>query len=167
MLGAMNNNIVMLGVGDFGVSRTPGGMVRTLALGSCVAILIHDRATGCIGMDHVALPDSNIAPERAKQRPGHFADTGVPALLRAMQCAAGSVSKKVSVKLVGGANVADPNNTFNIGKRNALAVRKALWRYGLGPIAEDLGGNYSRSVSLLVDDGRVLVTSPGRPAWEV
>ncbi len=36
------------------------------------------------------------------------------------------------------ANVADPNNTFNIGKRNVLAAKKILWQFGLGTVAEDV-----------------------------
>jgi len=160
-------SIVMLGVGDFGASTTSGGMVRTLALGSCVAVMIFDKNSGCVGMDHVALPDSSIALERAKTRPGHFADTGIPSLLKKMQALTGGVSKHVVVKLAGGANVADPGNTFNIGKRNCLAVRKALWRYGLGPVAEDIGGNFSRSVSIYVGTGRIVLSSPGRPDWEL
>jgi len=61
----------------------------------------------------------------------------------------------------------DPNNTFNIGKRNVLALKKHLWAYGLGPLAEDVGGNHSRTVSVFVDTGKVVVNCPGRGQWEV
>jgi len=71
------------------------------------------------------------------------------------------------VKLCGGANVMDPNDTFNIGKRNALAVKKLLWRYGMGAVSEDLGGNFSRTVSVFVDTGDVVLSSPGRPDWKI
>ena len=71
------------------------------------------------------------------------------------------------VKLVGGANVADPNNTFNIGKRNVLAIKKILWQCRMGAVAEDVGKNYGRSVAVAVDTGRVVVTSPGRGDWQI
>lgn len=160
---------IMLGVGEYGSTVVTGGILRTLALGSCVAVIFLDRRTHCVGMAHVALPDSKISPERAKERPGHFADTAIPALLADMQRAAGTVSKGAGliVKLAGGANVADPNNTFNIGKRNALSIRKILWKYGLGPVAEDVGGNFSRSVAVFQESGKVVLTSPGRPDWEI
>ena len=160
---------LILGVGDYGVVSEPGGVVKTLALGSCIAICMLDRKTRCIGMAHVALPDSKISPERAKDNPGHFADTAVPALLAEMKKKAGSVSKGAGliVKLAGGANVADTNNTFNIGKRNALAIRKVLWQYGLGAVAEDVGGNFSRSVAIHKDTGKVILSSPGRVDWEI
>ena len=160
---------VILGVGEYGVVTEPNSIIKTLALGSCIAVCMLDRKTRCVGMAHVALPDSKISSERAKANPGHFADTAVPALLNEMKKKAGSVSKGAGliVKLAGGANIADPNNTFNIGKRNALAIRKVLWKYGLGPVSEDVGSNYSRSVAIIKDTGKVILSSPGRADWEI
>jgi chemotaxis protein CheD len=160
---------MMLGVGEYGATAEPGGLIKTMALGSCIALMILDRNTRCVGMDHIALPESTVSPDRAKQRPGYFADTGVPALMEAMRKAAGSLSRPsgLIVKLAGGANVADPNNTFNIGKRNVLATKKILWQYGLGPVAEDVGGFHSRTVTLHRDSGRIVISCPGRPDWEI
>lgn len=158
----------MLGIGDFGATVTPGGVIRTMALGSCVAVLMLERKTHCVGMVHVALPDSSVSPDRAKQLPGYFADTGIPALMQAMQKKAGAFSRKdLIVKLTGGANVADPNNTFNIGKRNVLTIKKILWGLGLGAVAEDVGGFHSRTVTLVRDTGKIILSSPGRPDWEI
>jgi chemotaxis protein CheD len=64
-------------------------------------------------------------------------------------------------------NVADPNGTFNIGKRNALAAKKVLWQFGLGAVAEDVGGSHSRTVTLYHDTGRIVLSCPGRPDWEL
>lgn len=159
----------MVGVGEMGVTREEGTALKTMALGSCVALLIQDKVSGCIGMAHVALPDSAISPDRAIQRPGHFADTAVPALLKAIERKAMATLQRRSlqIKLAGGANVADPNNTFNIGKRNILAVRKALWGHRLGPMAEDIGKNVSRTVIFHVDDGRVIINNPNIGNWEL
>ena len=158
----------MLGIGDIGVSVTPGGVIRTMALGSCVAVLMLDRKTQCIGMGHIALPDSSVSPDRAKQLPGYFVDTGIPALIQLIEQTVGSISSKdLIVKLTGGANIADPNNTFNIGKRNVLAIKKILWGLGLGAVAEDVGGFHSRTVTLIRDNGKVILSSPGRPDWEL
>ncbi len=160
--------IIMVGIGDMSVCREKGSFIKTLALGSCVAIVMHDPATCCSGMAHVALPESAVAVERARQKPGHFADTAVPALVQAMLAAgANPMPKKWVIKMAGGANVMDPNNTFCIGKRNALALRKALWLLGLGPRAEDVGGNFSRTVALEVETGRLRISSPGRNDWEL
>ena len=61
----------------------------------------------------------------------------------------------------------DPNGTFNIGKRNVLAIRKILWKLRLGARKEDVGDNFSRTVSVDVDTGKVLISSPKRGEWEL
>ncbi len=37
----------------------------------------------------------------------------------------------------------------------------------LGAIAEDLGGNFSRSVAVETSTGRIVLSSPGRGEWEI
>lgn len=161
-------SIVVLGVGDYGASNTPGDIIKTYALGSCVAVIMLDPKTRTVGMVHVALPESKINPDKVKERPGYFADTGIPALLREMQkCGCNPKNKSIIVKLAGGAKIMDPNDTFNIGKRNALASKKGLWAHGMGPTAEDIGGAYSRTVSVSVDTGEIILSSPARGEWKL
>ena len=161
--------MIILGVGDLGATCKAGEAIKTIGLGSCVAVIIMDRISRCIGMVHVALPESATNLDHAKRKPGHFADTGIPALLQAMKEAGSSASGTGKiVKLVGGANVMDPHNTFNIGKRNILAIKKILWKYGMGAIAEDLGGNIGRTVVVDVDEGRVKISSShNQKEWEI
>lgn len=159
---------IILGVGDLGATSRAGEAIKTIGLGSCVAVIILDPVSHCVAMDHVALPDSSASPERAKQKPGHFADTGIPVLLEEMKKAGASSNHRgLIVKLVGGANVMDPNSTFNIGKRNVLAIKKVLWQFGMGAVAEAVGGHMSRTVVVDVDSGRVRISSPGREDWEI
>jgi len=159
---------VMLGVGDLGATNAPGTQVKTMALGSCVSVVMMDPKTRTVGMAHIALPESKVGPERARELPGYFADTGIPALIETMtRMGCQGNGKGWIVKLVGGANVADPTNTFNIGKRNALAIKKTLWKFRMGAVAEDLGKSISRTVSVDVDRGRVVISSPGRGEWEI
>jgi chemotaxis protein CheD len=161
---------MVLGVGDLGASAQPGAIVKTYALGSCIAVIILDKKTRCVGMVHVALPDSTTSPEKAKTLPGYFADTGIPALFDAMRKAANgmlSTPADLIVKICGGANVADKNNVFDIGKRNALAIKKVLWKYGLAPRAEDTGGDYPRTVSVHQANGLVELSSPNKPNWKL
>jgi chemotaxis protein CheD len=159
---------IILGVGDFGVSKTPGDVIKTLALGSCVAVVMLEPSTRSVGMVHVALPESSIDRAKALVKPGYFADTGFYALLEAMKLiSCVQNEKKFLVKMTGGAQVLDPHNTFNIGKRNELALKKVLWHHGMGVQAEDVGGHISRSIAVDVDTGRVIITSAGRGSWEM
>lgn len=159
---------VILGVGDYGASKTLGDEVKTFALGSCVSVILLDPKTRTVGMAHVALPDSSINKAKATEKPGYFADTAIPALLQEMsKFGCNRKGQGMVVKLCGGANVMDTNDTFQIGKRNALAIKKTLWSFGMGAVAEDLGKNFSRTVSISVETGQVTLSSPGRPNWQL
>ena len=161
-------NDTVLGVGEFAVSGTPGAELKTFALGSCVALLLYDLKAKMAALAHIALPHSSINPERAQILPAYFSDTGIPAVLNAAYSA--SRRKGTSgliVKLVGGANIIQSHSAFNIGSRNLDAIRTALSSRGLTPMAEDVGGAISRTVSIAVDTGKVLIQSPGRGSWEL
>jgi chemotaxis protein CheD len=159
--------IIYVGVGEYAVSKNPEDVIKTLALGSCVGVIALAPEMKIAGLLHVALPDSSINKKRGAEHPGTFADTGIPSLLKEMMKMGYNGNNNLLVKLVGGASIMDPNNTFNIGKRNLLAVRKTLWKYRLGALSEDVEGTISRTVSVMLDSGRVLISSPGRGEWEV
>ncbi|MCB2189276.1 MAG: chemotaxis protein CheD [Deltaproteobacteria bacterium] len=161
-------SLCLVGVGEWDTSLQPGAVIKTMALGSCVAVALVAPASGVVGLLHVALPDSSIAPAKAAQRPGYFADTGIPGILRAMARRGADIyHRSLVVKLAGGAKVMDPHGTFNIGQRNIQAIRQVLGQHGLSPVAEDLGGVVSRNVEVHVDGGRVFVASAGRGRREM
>ena len=160
--------LIVLGVGDFDASNKPEDTIKTYALGSCVGVVMVDPKARIVGMIHVALPDSKINPAKAKQHPGYFADTGIPFLIRDMQkLGCNSKGGGMIVKIAGGANILDPNNTFSIGKRNVLAIKKILWRLGMGVVAEDVGDSFSRTVSVELKTGKIEINCPGRGTWKL
>ncbi len=53
-------------------------------------------------------------------------------------------------------------STFDIGKRNHLAIRKSLWKHGLFIAAEDCGGNAARTLYLRCSDGAVRLRISGK-----
>jgi chemotaxis protein CheD len=143
--------------------------MHAMALGANVALIVCDTTKGAIVMAHIALPESDLCPERAKVKPVHFADTAVPYVLAELKKVTGVdvTAANAVIKLAGGANVADAHGTFNVGKRNVIAVKKALWKYGLGPRAEDVGGEQSKSVTVCFDGAKVSVTSIGKAPKEI
>jgi chemotaxis protein CheD len=155
--------MMVLGIGDYGATNDPAEVIKTIGLGSCVAVICSDPAAGIAGMIHIALPDSSLSPDRKVEKPGYFADTGIPMLFASLQKTGWRQGAgKMTIRIAGGASIMDPNGTFNIGKRNVLAIKKILWGMGMGPMAEDIGGSLSRTVSILAKTGEVLVTSPTR-----
>jgi chemotaxis protein CheD len=151
---------VVVGMADCKTSQDPDGVLITYALGSCVAVAIHDRVAKVGGMLHFMLPESSLDPAKARQRPYMFADTGIPMLFREAY-RLGAEKRRLVVRLAGGAQVMDDGGVFNIGKRNYLAARKILWKAGVLVEAEDVGGNDSRTVRLEMSTGTFWMRGPG------
>lgn len=157
---------LVIGVGDGGVSRDPDAVFVTYALGSCVALMLHDPVSRVAAMVHYMLPESPASVSPNNFRPYQFADTAIPSLLRAAR-AQGADQRRLLIFAAGGAEVLDNSSIFNIGKRNCLALRKALWKFGLIAHVEDTGGNLIRTVRFEVGSGRVWLQSPGGQRWEM
>jgi chemotaxis protein CheD len=157
---------LVIGVGDGGVSRDPDTVLVTYALGSCVAVMLHDPVAHVAGMVHYMLPESTESNPERSERPCKFADTAIPFLVRAA-LANGADKHHFTVSAAGGAQIMSDNSIFNIGKRNCLALRKALWKFGLVAHAEDTGGTLIRTVRLEVGSGRIWLQSPGGKQWEM
>jgi chemotaxis protein CheD len=157
---------LVIGVGDGGVSRDPDAVLVTYALGSCVALMLHDPMAHVAAMAHYMLPETTDSKSQPDVRPYRFADTAIPSLLRAA-LAQGADQRRLLVFAAGGAQVMNDNSIFNIGKRNCLALRKALWKFGLVAHAEDTGGTAIRTVRFEVGSGRVWLQSPGGKQWEM
>jgi chemotaxis protein CheD len=156
---------VTVGIGEWAISRDTDEALKTFALGSCVAVLIYDTKVRVAGLIHIALPESSINPDLARTSPGRFADTGLPLMIEDMK-AMGVTRAHVWVKLAGGSAIMDPIGHFDIGRRNVLAVKRHLWKSSLGPVAEDIGGDISRTVSINVVDGGVSLVS-GNRTWNL
>lgn len=157
---------LILGIGEYGYVDSPGDTIKTLALGSCLGIVVFSRKSPLIGMLHAQLPESAINPKMAAERPGMFVDTGIPLLLQPFLKLGGN-PRDTLIKLVGAAQIMDPENKFNIGKRNYLTAKKILWANKLWPNAEDIGGDFSRSATAAVGSFSVILHTPGRQDWEI
>jgi len=154
---------IRVGLGEFAVSVEKGGGIKTFGLGSCVAVVAYHLRTGTVGMAHIVLPDSTGSVRGASFLPGRFADSGIPALFDEMNRVTGTKGRYV-VKLIGGASVlivSPGERKIDIGKKNILATKKAMWKRGLGALAEDLGGCKSRTVSISVGSPDVSILTGG------
>ena len=160
----MNN--VVIGIGDCQVSKDADSVLVTYALGSCIGVMIHDPVSCVGGLLHFMLPESTLDPSKAERNPYMFADTGIPLLFRSAY-QIGADKKRLIVTVAGGAQMMDTQGTFNIGKRNVLAMRKIFWKAGVMVNAEYLGGMVSRTVRLEVRTGKVMLREAGQPEQEM
>jgi chemotaxis protein CheD len=143
---------ITVGIADCQLSTQSDDVIVTHALGSCVAVAIHDPVAKVGGLLHLMLPESAIDEDKARRNPYMFADTGIPLLFHAAYHR-GAEKRRMAVYLAGGAQVMDDRGVFNIGKRNTLAVRKILWKAGVLVTGEAVGGTQSRTVRLDIASG--------------
>lgn len=151
---------VIVGISDCKVTRDAESVLVTYALGSCIAVAVHDPVSKASGLLHYMLPESAIDTKKAEQNPFMFADTGIPRLIEAVK-AAGGDGRRMIVQLTGGAQVLDSQGVFQIGKRNYLAARRILWKAGILISGEAVGGEISRTTRLEVGTGRLWVREGG------
>jgi len=157
---------LVVGVADMKLSSQPDDSIVTHALGSCLGIAIYDPAAKVGGILHIMLPLSTIDPEKARNNPFMFVDTGVPEFFR-QAYAAGAEKTRLQVKVAGGANVQQGNtDRFRIGKRNYIVLKKILWKNGVLIDAEDVGGAKPRTLSLQIGSGKVCIRT-GRGETEL
>jgi chemotaxis protein CheD len=157
---------IIVGIADMKVSDDPDATVITYSLGSCIGVSIYDSMARVGGLLHFMLPDSTIDPQKAMQNPWMFADSGIPLFFKeAYQL--GAEKKRLNVKVVGGAQILDDSNFFNIGKRNYMTLRKIFWANNVLIRAEQVGGNVNRTLSLELSSGKVWVKTSGDGVKEI
>ena len=156
---------LVVGIGDCQVTRDPAASIITYALGSCIALAIYDPVARVGGLLHYLLPESKLDLEKAARNPFMFADTGIPALFH-QAYALGALKSRICVIAAGGAQVTE-SESFQIGKRNHLAMKKILWRAGVLLHHEEVGGTQSRTVRLELESGRFLLKQGGTPEQQV
>jgi len=159
-LTGQRREVLVVGVGDMKASADPSQVIVTHALGSCLGIVLYDRALPAAGMLHAMLPEAAALPDRARQNPLMFVDTGLPALFREMY-ALGASKARIELSVVGGACMgADPTTDwFQIGRQNIAALAQLLSRNGVRVRGHLIAGRAPRNVSVRVADGVVRVTT--------
>src|SRR5262249_31934469 len=122
---------VVIGIGEVAVSDRTGGVIVTHALRSCIAGWLYDPVTSVGGLLPLLRPEARTNPDRAKQQPAVFADTGMPLLFQAA-FERGLKKQRAIVHLVGGAEMTQSAAAaFGTGRRNVLAAKNLLWRNGV------------------------------------
>jgi chemotaxis protein CheD len=124
-------------------------------------VIIYDPVARVAGLLHSMLPLSKIDPVKGKHSPCMFVDTGIPLLFNEAY-RIGAEKKRIIVKAVGGSSMLDEKGFFKIGERNYTILRKLLWKNNILIDKEDIGGDQSRTVSISVATGRVMVKSDGK-----
>lgn len=143
------------------ITDDPNATLITYSLGSCIGVSIYDPVAKIGGLLHYMLPEASLDQEKARQRPFMFADSGIPMLFK-KSYEIGAKKQRLQVKVAGGSQILDDNGYFNIGKRNYAALRKLFWKNNVMIDGEDIGGSVNRTMSLNMQDGKVLLKISGK-----
>lgn len=92
---------IVVGISDLKISKNPGDVLVTYALGSCIGVAVYDPLVKVGGLLHYMLPDSTLDANKARENPGMFADTGIPLLFKSCY-ALGAEKRRMIVKVAGG-----------------------------------------------------------------
>ncbi len=134
------------------------GILATHGLGSCIALVLYDVESRCGVLAHILLPNEDRPGPVL--RPARSALHAVPYLVAQLRHA-GALGHPIA-KIAGGASMFGSllaMGGINIGERNIDATRRALAKAGIALVAEDVGGDYGRSVSFDVATGALHVRS--------
>lgn len=151
----------VIGVADMKLSTCKGDVLVTHGLGSCLGVTLHDPVAAVGGMLHVMLPQAEVNPDKARECPCMFVDTGLPLLFRMVE-QAGAVRSRCRLKVAGGANVnGAAGDHFAIGRRNIVMLKRMLWKNNILIEAEDTGGQQARTLYLEIGSGRTWMNVAG------
>ncbi len=152
---------LVVGISDMKVSNEKNDRIITYSLGSCIGLSLYDPTCFIGGMIHCMLPLSKMNPEKAKESPCMFIDTGVMTLLQTM-FDMGAQRKNIIAKIAGASSMLDDKNLFRIGERNNTIVRKILWKNNILISAENVGGTISRTLILEMITGNTYIKTKGQ-----
>ena len=153
-----NFNFISVKIADLNTAVSPD-ILRTV-LGSCIGICLYDHEKRIGGLSHIMLPssdDDNAIKEK-------YADTAIPLLMEKME-KLGADKKSITAKIVGGATmfkISVESLIGNIGNRNAEMVRKVLKDHKIKLTAEEVGGDYARTIDFFLESGLVKIKSPNK-----
>lgn len=144
-------------MGEIKIARSPH-ILKTVGLGSCVAVILYDSIARIGSLAHVVLPAFSDCVD--KTSPDKFSDAAIKKMIEKMQCC-GSLIHNINAQIFGGANmfpeIITENSDMDVGQRNIRAVRNELKLQRINILREEVGGNLGRTVLFNTLDGRVEV----------
>ncbi|MAX23452.1 MAG: chemotaxis protein CheD [Phycisphaeraceae bacterium] len=153
-------NTRVIAIAEMYVSENVDDMLITYSLGSCLGVTAYDPVARVGGMIHCLLPSSRSNPEKAKEKPTMYADTGLVALFSKL-FEYGAHKDRIKIKVAGAGAPMDMGEQFRIGERNFAVLRKFLWKNNMLIEAQDIGGKKPRTMTLDMATGQTCVRTKG------
>jgi chemotaxis protein CheD len=149
--------LVKVGMAQFRVGTAPMKMM-TMALGSCLALVLYDEESRVGGLAHAMHPWRDGVKNNANR--AKFVDSAITLMVDRM-IKRGARKERFTAKIFGGAKMFDhvrgDRGVMQIGEKNIVAARRKLLHIGIPIIAECVGGSRGRTVLFDVSNGTVYV----------
>jgi chemotaxis protein CheD len=149
--------MVKVGLAQCRVGEAPMQMV-TMALGSCLGIVLYDGEAKVGGLAHVMHPYRERVKNNSNK--AKFVDSAIAMMLGKM-IKRGAHPKRIIAKIFGGARMFDHvmNNreVLQIGDKNVKAAREELDRLDIAVAGECVGGSTGRTICFDLASGAVIV----------
>jgi len=149
--------VIKVGLAQYRIGKAPLKMM-TMALGSCLGIVLYDAETRMGAMAHVMHPKRSRVKNNSNR--AKFVDTAIGIMIERM-IKRGAMREKLQAKIFGGAHmfqhVVGCPGVIQIGDENVASAREELRARGIPLVAEDVGGVKGRTLLFDVSDGSVLV----------
>lgn len=154
------SKIINVGIAEIQIGRSPS-VLRT-TLGSCIGIVLYQPELKIGAIAHIMLARDPLGKDKQKN-PAKYAESAIPILIQSMM-SEGCRSGTFSARIFGGASMFKSiNSNFlqNIGENNTAIVREIMKDVNIPIIVDDTGGHEGRTISLFLDDGRILLKKAG------
>ncbi len=149
--------VIKVGMAQFRVAMAPARMM-TMALGSCVGIVIYDPKLRLGGLAHIMHPSREKVKNNSNR--AKFVDSAVE-LMVSMMFKNGARKERLEAKIFGGArmfeHIKGSLGVAQIGDANIEAAREQLSSRNIPLVAECVGGSIGRTITLDLSDGSVTV----------
>lgn len=149
-------NIIHVGVSEWKTGKSPA-ILRT-TLGSCVGVVLYDKTKKIGGISHSLLDEP---PSGKIINRGKYAKTAIEELIKELE-KLGADKKNLTAKIFGGASMFQNSTSSlfqNIGEKNVITAREVLSKNEIPILFEDVFGHNGRTITLYLEDGRVLLRS--------
>ncbi|MBN1165314.1 MAG: chemotaxis protein CheD [Candidatus Krumholzibacteriota bacterium] len=149
--------VIKVGMAQYRVGEAPMKMM-TLALGSCIGIVLYDQAVRIGALAHVMHPRRDRVKSNANK--AKFVDTAIDLMLSRM-IKRGADIRRIVAKIFGGSTMfgsaAGGKGVIQIGEENTRVARLELAAKNIPLVAESVGGSKGRTILFDLFDGSVLV----------
>ena len=153
-------NQIVVSISDMKFSKRPSDVIVTYSLGSCLGVTAYDPVSGLGAMLHALLPIASASPEKAKDNPYMFVNSGVASMVKIL-FKLGAKKDNLIFKVAGGSNMRG-DTMFNTGLRNMESFERLMESNRIRIMGRDVGGTIPRTLYLYMDTGRVVVRSLGK-----